>query len=162
MCSGDFSGGPVVKTLSFHCRGHRFDPCWGARIPHAVHCGKKKKKNGSGCLFFCYHSLLELYILHISIMCYVAIIFDGLSLFNFAYYLLCIKLLTFYVISFAYFVFYDRYFCLTLPYPPQQYKDILLYLHVIFIFLIFIFSSLKHLEFIFAYGMKQGSSYFIF
>ena len=53
-------------------------------------------------------------------------------------------------------------FCLTLPYPPQQYKDILLYLHVIFIFLIFIFSSLKHLEFIFAYGMKQGSSYFIF
>ena len=22
----DFSGGPVVKTLRFHCRGHRFDP----------------------------------------------------------------------------------------------------------------------------------------
>ena len=21
----DFPGGPVVKTLSFHCRGHRFD-----------------------------------------------------------------------------------------------------------------------------------------
>ena len=146
---------------------------------------KKKIKKGSGCLFFCYCSLLELYILHISIMCYVAIIFDGLSLFNFAYYLfilfyfifrlyiivlvlpnayylLCIKLLTFYVISFAYFVFYDRYFCLTLPYPPQEYKYILLYLHVIFIFLIFIFGSLKHLEFIFAYGMKQGSSYFIF
>ena len=22
----DFSGGPVVRTLCFHCRGHRFDP----------------------------------------------------------------------------------------------------------------------------------------
>ena len=25
----DFSGGPVVKTLRFHCRGHRFDPWSG-------------------------------------------------------------------------------------------------------------------------------------
>ena len=23
----DFPGGPVVKILRFHCRGHRFDPC---------------------------------------------------------------------------------------------------------------------------------------
>ena len=22
----DFPGGPVVKTLCFHCRGHKFDP----------------------------------------------------------------------------------------------------------------------------------------
>ena len=22
----DFPGGPVVKTLHFHCRGHRFNP----------------------------------------------------------------------------------------------------------------------------------------
>ena len=25
----DFPGGPVVKTLSFYCRGCRFDPCLG-------------------------------------------------------------------------------------------------------------------------------------
>ena len=26
ICYRDFPGGPVVKTPSFHCRGHRFDP----------------------------------------------------------------------------------------------------------------------------------------
>ena len=26
---GDFPGGPVVKTLGFQCRGHRFNP-WSA------------------------------------------------------------------------------------------------------------------------------------
>ena len=26
---GDFSGGPVVRTPSFHCRGHGFDPWSG-------------------------------------------------------------------------------------------------------------------------------------
>ena len=26
---GDFPGGPVVRTLCFHCRGHRFDPWSG-------------------------------------------------------------------------------------------------------------------------------------
>jgi len=26
---GDFSGGPMVKTLHFHCREHRFDPQLG-------------------------------------------------------------------------------------------------------------------------------------
>ena len=25
----DFPGGPVVKTVSFHCRGHRLDPLSG-------------------------------------------------------------------------------------------------------------------------------------
>ena len=25
---GDFPGGPVVKTLSFHCRGDGFHPWW--------------------------------------------------------------------------------------------------------------------------------------
>ena len=24
--TGDFPGGPVVRTLGFHCRGYRFDP----------------------------------------------------------------------------------------------------------------------------------------
>ena len=26
---GDFPGGPVVKILYFHCRGHRFYPWYG-------------------------------------------------------------------------------------------------------------------------------------
>ena len=25
----DFPGGPVVKTLHFHCRGHKLNPWWG-------------------------------------------------------------------------------------------------------------------------------------
>ena len=29
VTSGDFPGGPVVKTLCFHCRGRRFDPWSG-------------------------------------------------------------------------------------------------------------------------------------
>ena len=29
MRSRDFPGGPVVKTLHFHCRGHRFDTWLG-------------------------------------------------------------------------------------------------------------------------------------
>ena len=34
----------MVKTLHFHCRGHRFDPWLGKfHIPHDV-AGKKKKK----------------------------------------------------------------------------------------------------------------------
>ena len=28
-----FPGGPVVKTLHFHCRGHRFDPWSGNYDP---------------------------------------------------------------------------------------------------------------------------------
>jgi len=34
-----FPGGPAVRNLSFHCRGHRFDPWLRNRDPH-----KKKKK----------------------------------------------------------------------------------------------------------------------
>ena len=29
LATGDFPGGPVVKTLRFHCRGHGFDPWLG-------------------------------------------------------------------------------------------------------------------------------------
>ena len=32
----DFPGGPVVKTLSFQCRGHRFDP-WSGNQESACH-----------------------------------------------------------------------------------------------------------------------------
>ena len=39
-----FTGAPVIKTLGFLCRGHWFHPWWGAKIPHAPQCGKKKKK----------------------------------------------------------------------------------------------------------------------
>ena len=35
----EFPGRPVAKTLSFHCRGYRFDPCQGIRILHVVWCG---------------------------------------------------------------------------------------------------------------------------
>ena len=42
----DFPGGPVVKTLCFHCRGRGFDPWLGKfRMPHSVAKKKKKKKN---------------------------------------------------------------------------------------------------------------------
>ena len=34
-------GGPVVKTLSFHCRGHRFDPWFGK---FCILCSAVKKK----------------------------------------------------------------------------------------------------------------------
>ena len=45
---GDFPGSSVVKTSCFQCRGYRFTPDWGARIPHAVCHGKKKNNK----LFF--------------------------------------------------------------------------------------------------------------
>ena len=36
----------MVKTLHFHCRGHRFDPWSGkTKIPYVVRCGQKKKKS---------------------------------------------------------------------------------------------------------------------
>ena len=35
LCEKETSGGPVVKTLTCHCRGHWFDPGSG-KIPHAV------------------------------------------------------------------------------------------------------------------------------
>ena len=45
----DFSGGPVIKTPCFQCRGPGFDPWSGKYIPHAqvrvyVPQPKKKKK----------------------------------------------------------------------------------------------------------------------
>ena len=42
----DFPGGPVIKTLSFHCRGHRFNPGRGTKIPTCCGVGKKKKPSG--------------------------------------------------------------------------------------------------------------------
>ena len=42
--SGEFPGGPVVKTPRSHCRGPGSTPGWGAKIPRAVRCGQKKKK----------------------------------------------------------------------------------------------------------------------
>ena len=41
----DFSGGPVVKTLHFHCRGCGFDP-WSGKMPHGM--AKKLKKDSWG------------------------------------------------------------------------------------------------------------------
>ena len=41
----DFPGGPLVKTLSFHCRRHGFNP-WagvGTKIPHAAQHRQKVK-----------------------------------------------------------------------------------------------------------------------
>ena len=31
----EYAGGPVAKTLSFYCRGHRFIPDKGTKISHA-------------------------------------------------------------------------------------------------------------------------------
>ena len=42
----DFPGGAVVKTLWFHCKGHKFDPWLGPKIPHITqHTTKKEKTN---------------------------------------------------------------------------------------------------------------------
>ena len=37
-------GGPVVRTLGFHCLGPGFNPRWGTKVPQAVRCGKKQNK----------------------------------------------------------------------------------------------------------------------
>ena len=37
-----FTGGPVVKTLRFHCKC--LIPVWGTTIPHVVQHDPKKKK----------------------------------------------------------------------------------------------------------------------
>ena len=34
----------MVKTLSFHYRGMGVIPGWGTKIPHAVQCGREKKR----------------------------------------------------------------------------------------------------------------------
>ena len=41
MTSQDFSGNPMVKSLSFQCRG---DPDRGTKIPRALQHDQKKKK----------------------------------------------------------------------------------------------------------------------
>ena len=40
----DFPGSPVVKTPSFHCRGHGFDPWSGELRPRRPRHGQKEKK----------------------------------------------------------------------------------------------------------------------
>ena len=40
--SQDFPGSPDVTTLSFQCKGRRFDPWSGTKIPHAAWHGQKK------------------------------------------------------------------------------------------------------------------------
>ena len=41
---GDASGGPEIKTPRSHCRGRRFDPGQGSKIPHASQCDNSKKR----------------------------------------------------------------------------------------------------------------------
>lgn len=45
--SGDFPGGPRVKTPCFHCSGHWIDR-WGIKIPHALQQSQKEKKMRRG------------------------------------------------------------------------------------------------------------------
>ena len=40
----DLPGGPVVKTLRFHCRGMCSIPGQGPKIPHATWHGQKKRE----------------------------------------------------------------------------------------------------------------------
>ena len=40
----DFPGGPVVKTLHFHCRGQGSIPGWGTKIPHDTVAWPKQKQ----------------------------------------------------------------------------------------------------------------------
>ena len=47
-CTWDFSGGPVVKTPCFQCRGMGSILGWGTKIPH-VTCPEKKKKKIEAC-----------------------------------------------------------------------------------------------------------------
>ena len=42
--SRDFPGGPVAKTLGFHCRGPRFDPWSGKSDPACCMAQQEKKK----------------------------------------------------------------------------------------------------------------------
>ena len=47
-CTWDFSGGPVVKTPCFQCRGMGSILGWGTKIPH-VTCPEKKEKKIEAC-----------------------------------------------------------------------------------------------------------------
>ena len=63
--SWNLPGGPVVKTLCFHCREHKFDP-WSGEMLHGQKVKKKKKKIVSSvlglyafCLFFLHSDFLQ-------------------------------------------------------------------------------------------------------
>ena len=43
----NFPGGPVVKTLCFHCKACGLNPWLGNKIPHAWHHSQKVKKKNS-------------------------------------------------------------------------------------------------------------------
>ena len=45
ILSSHFPGGPVVKTLHFHCRGHGFSPWLGNKDPTCCSTAKGKKKS---------------------------------------------------------------------------------------------------------------------
>ena len=51
----EFPGGPVVKTLSFHCQGPSSIPGQGTKILQATWCGQKKKKR---CGTYIYNGIL--------------------------------------------------------------------------------------------------------
>ena len=40
----DIPGGPVVKTLHFHCREHGFDPLLENKDPTCMQCSQKRKE----------------------------------------------------------------------------------------------------------------------
>ena len=51
-CGGEFPGGPVVRTLCFHCWGPGSIPGQGTKIPQNVQRNQKRKKKkdcGDGC-----------------------------------------------------------------------------------------------------------------
>ena len=54
ITGGAFPGGPVVKTLCFHHRGHRFHPpAWGTKIFHAAwHTTPRASLKGTGRIFY--------------------------------------------------------------------------------------------------------------
>ena len=58
---GDFPGGPVVKTLCFHCRGRRFDPWSGNYDPlsFTVRLKERKGKKGRKRLLFTVSEVLK-------------------------------------------------------------------------------------------------------
>ena len=74
-----FPGGPVVKTLSFHCRGRRFHPWSANMIPHAVlHSQKKKARQLKECILFCVCSILWTQVFNGPKTCFSNLKFDDL------------------------------------------------------------------------------------
>ena len=54
VISGDFPGGPVVKTQSFTAADLGSIPGQGTKIPQTLWCRKKKKNSCHMCLFVFY------------------------------------------------------------------------------------------------------------